>query len=456
MNVDYQALLSRYDKPGPRYTSYPTAPAWNNEFSANDYATRLRSAGGKTHEPLSLYVHIPYCDSLCYFCGCTTVITQRHDKEEPYVDRVLEEARLVHSAMGNGRPVAQHHWGGGTPTFLAPAMVDKLFTGLAELFPPEADAEISIEVDPRVTTKAHLETLARLGFNRISMGVQDFDPTVQAAIHRVQSFEQTRAVVDGARDLGFLSVNLDLVYGLPHQTPAGFRRTLEQFHALTPDRIACYSYAHVPWLKKHQEVIPEHALPTGADKLALYLFALESFLEKDYVAIGMDHFAKADDELSVAANSGTLHRNFMGYTTSPADDMVSFGMSAISEMDGAFAQNHKTVKDWQDPIDAGRLPIDRGLVRSIDDERRRSLILDLMCRFRANFANHGGTSEFASRYANELHLLEPMVEDGLVRITENAIEVTDTGRLFVRNICMVFDAYLDKKKYGGPKFSRTV
>ena len=322
---DYRELLAKYDRPGPRYTSYPTAPAWCDDFGPVDYAERLRESG-KSSTPMSLYVHIPYCESMCYFCGCSTVITQRHDKEAPYVDAVLREARLVRETMGNSRTVAQHHWGGGTPTFLSPEHLAKLYRGIDELFPTAADAEVSIEVDPRITTHEQLAMLADLGFNRVSMGVQDFNPEVQKAIHRVQSFEKTESLVQSARALGFRSVNLDLIYGLPHQTEASFAATLEQFHELNADRIACYGYAHVPWLKKHQRVIPESALPTGADKLALYLVALESFLERGYVAIGMDHFARPDDELAIAAESGTLHRNFMGYSTHPADDMVSFGM----------------------------------------------------------------------------------------------------------------------------------
>ena len=454
---EYEKLLARYDRPGPRYTSYPTAPAWSDDFTAADYVERLRASGSRQDDELSLYVHIPYCNEMCFFCGCTTIVTQRHEKEEPYVDRLLAEASLAHRAMSASRSVAQHHWGGGTPTFLSPPMIEKLFTGLSALFPLAEDAEVSIEVDPRVTTQDQLKTLKQLGFNRISMGVQDFDDQVQKTINRVQSFEETEAVVNGARDLGFVSVNLDLVYGLPHQTKQSFDNTLERVYELDPDRIACYSYAHVPWLKKHQRVIPENALPRGSDKLGLYLTALDSFLGRGYVAIGMDHFAKANDELSIAANNGTLHRNFMGYSTHPADEMISFGMSSISEIDGAFSQNFKTISEWQSPIDEGRLPVDRGLVRSAEDNRRRKLILDLMCRFKVEFQDHGGAEEFMMTYATELAALTPMVDDGLLRIAEDRIDITETGRLFVRNICMVFDSHLDADKdQKGPMYSRTV
>lgn len=448
-------LLAKYDKPGPRYTSYPTAPIWRDDFAAEDYAERLRAAGRRT-KPMSLYVHVPYCNAMCFFCGCSTVITQRHEKEDPYVDRVLREARLVRKTMGSGRTVAQHHWGGGTPTFLAPAMIEKLFRGLNELFPVEPDAEVSIEVDPRVTSREHLEMLSNLGFNRISMGVQDFDEKVQTTINRVQTFAQTAAVVNSSRELGFASANLDLVYGLPYQTKASFARTLEQFHDLDPDRIACYGYAHVPWLKKHQRVIPEDSLPRGRDKLALFEMAMESFLGRGHTAIGMDHFARVDDELAIAATNGTLHRNFMGYSTHAAEDMIAFGMSSISEVDGAFAQNFKTLSDWEAAVDCGRLPVDRGLVRSEDDERRRRIILDLMCRFRLDFADHGGASSFADVYAEELEALQSFGDDELIRFDNRGIDVTETGRLFVRNICMTFDAYLKNPDGARPMFSRTV
>ena len=454
-----QELLSRYDAPGPRYTSYPTAPVWHDRFGPADYEKALSLAGSRTDDPLSLYVHIPYCEHLCWFCGCTTVITQRHEQERPYVDSVLAEARLVHERLGGDRRVAQHHWGGGTPTFLEPANIERLFLGLKELFPLTDAAEVSIEVDPRVTTRAQLESLAKIGFNRISMGLQDFDEKVQKAVHREQSFDQTRAIIESSRELGFLSVNVDLIYGLPHQTIESFQRTLDLVQTLRPDRIACYGYAHVPWLKKHQRVIPEEALPKGKDKLDLYLASLQSFGDHGFEPIGMDHFALADDELAVAARSGTLHRNFMGYSTRPAEDMISFGMSAISEVSGAFAHNHKDVQSWRDDVERGRLPIHRGLWRSAEDEERRRIILHLMCRFRVDFADHGGKAEFHRRYGDELLRLQPMVDDGLASITDEAIKVTDMGRLFVRNLCMVFDAYLDPSTHGqgkGPMFSRTV
>ena len=410
-----------------------------------------------------MYVHLPYCESMCWFCGCNVVITQDRGKGANYVDEVLREATLARGFLGDDadRPVVQHHWGGGTPTFLPPEHLVRLFEGLVALYPLSGDdAEVSIEVDPRVTTREQLEALHAAGFNRVSMGVQDFNDEVQQAIHRVQPFEMTQRTVESAREIGYESVNIDLVYGLPHQTPERFDYTLERALALRPDRVACYSYAHVPWLKKHQRVIPEDALPTGEAKLKLYLQALAAFGEGGYVPIGMDHFARAEDALAVAAEAGALHRNFMGYTTRPAGDMLSFGMTAISEIDGAFAQNLKTLPEWLAKLDGGELPVERGLRRDADDEARRRIILDLMCHFRLSFADHGGAASFAKTYAPELAVLRPMQDDGLLELDEDGITVTRLGRLFVRNLCMPFDAWLNKRKggdsSGSARFSRTV
>jgi len=453
-------LLERYDRPGPRYTSYPTAPVWSDAFGPDDYAARLAAAGERTHDPLSLYVHLPYCESMCWYCACSVVITQDHEKGSRYVDDVLREADLVrrHLGAGDERRVVQHHWGGGTPTFLPPHECERLFTGLCERFGLADGAEVSIEVDPRVTTRAHLEALARVGFNRISMGVQDFDERVQQAIHRVQPFEMTKELVDAARELGFSSVNLDLVYGLPYQDEHSFARSLELVAQLEPDRIACYSYAHVPWLKKHQKLMPEDAMPTGAQKQALFQLALSALVDDGMEAIGMDHFARSTDELAVAAQRGRLHRNFMGYTTRPADDMLSFGVTSIGEVDGAFTQNRKTVADWRNALDAGELPVERGHRRSADDDARRRIILDLMCRFRLDYDEHGGAVAFRGRYADELERLAEMARDGLCELDDDGVTVTDAGRILIRNLAMAFDAYLPRGDGGGerPRFSRTV
>ncbi|MCK5940935.1 MAG: oxygen-independent coproporphyrinogen III oxidase, partial [Planctomycetes bacterium] len=398
------------------------------------------------------------CESLCWYCACSVVITQDRDKAAAYVDTLLQEADLVAAALGeHDRRVVQHHWGGGTPTFLPPDECRRLFEGLCARFPLADGAEVSIEVDPRVTTDEHLEALAAVGFHRISMGVQDFDPKVQQAIHRVQSFQTTQHLVERSRELGFDSVNLDLVYGLPYQNPDGFAATLAQIAELRPDRIACYSYAHVPWLKKHQQLMPEDAMPTGADKQALFCQALAALVDDGMEPIGMDHFARSDDELCVAAHAGRLHRNFMGYTTRPADDMLSFGVTSIGEVDGAFTQNLKEVKTWREAIARGELPTQRGHRRSDDDERRRRVILDLMCRFALSFDDHGGRAAFEAAYRDALDKLRPMADDGLLVFDEGGLTVTDDGKLLVRNLAMAFDAYLPKQPGGdAPRFSRTV
>lgn len=450
-------LLARYDRPGPRYTSYPTAPIWTDAFGPQQYIERLQAAGKRKDEPLSLYVHIPYCASMCWYCGCSVVISKDQQKIDEYVDYVLKEAELVHRHLGNSRPVLQHHWGGGTPTSLTPPAIRRLFGGLKKLFPFAPGAEVSVEVDPRVTTREHLEALFAEGCTRLSMGVQDFDPVVQEAIHRHQSLETTARLIGWARSIGFTSVNVDLVYGLPHQHVESFAASLQKVDTLSPDRVACYSYAHVPWLKKHQEVIDEKALPMGSAKLDLLRTAIEHFVGLGYEPIGMDHFAKGTDELAVAARAGKLHRNFMGYTTRPASEMLAFGVTSIGEVDGAFVQNHKEVAQWKELLDAGTLPVHKGHRRSADDDARRKIILDLMCHFRLRFDDHGGAAAFRQRYAAELERLQPMAQDGLCTIDAAGITVNPIGRLLVRNLCMSFDAYLDRS--GAPqqgRFSRTV
>lgn len=449
-------LLQKYDRPGPRYTSYPTAPVWSGDFGAKDHQESLRRAD-VPGEPLSLYVHLPFCKSMCWYCGCNVFITQDTDKIVSYVDRVLAEAALARSFMSQPRPVIQHHWGGGTPTHLPAEEMVRLFSGLQELFPASENAEISIEIDPRVTTVAQLETLRTCGFNRISMGVQDFDSKVQKAIHRIQSYEETRELTEAAKSLGFVSLNVDLVYGLPHQTLEGFGNTIERILELEPDRVACYCYAHVPWIKKHQKIIQVADLPQGKDKMTLYLLALNGLQNAGFAAIGMDHFARPGDSLHDALNTGRLHRNFMGYTTQPANDMISFGVTSISEMAGAFAQNLKDLNSWHAAIEAGRLPVDRGMRRSPDDDRRRRIILDLMCKFRLKFDQHGGADAFTETYREALRALQGMGDDGLVTVSADGIEVSELGRLFLRNVCMPFDAYLEKQLgRKQPMFSKTV
>lgn len=450
-------LLDRYDKPGPRYTSYPTAPVWTDAFGEADHRASLRRANEQPGIGIAQYVHLPFCQSLCWYCGCSVLITTDSKRIATYVQDVLAEAAIARAELTADRPVVQHHWGGGTPTMLSPDLMETLFCGLTELFPLAENAEVSLEADPRVTTVAQLQRLAKLGFNRLSMGVQDFDPVVQESIHRVQPFEVTRDLVIAAREADFHSVNLDLVYGLPHQDPATFRTSVEKVLELQPDRLACYGYAHVPWLKKHQRLIDEGAVPRGADKLALYAVALEVLQDAGYVAVGLDHFARPTDELVRADEAGTLHRNFMGYTTLPCDDMLAFGLTAISEVAGAFSMNHKEMGPWREAVRAGRLPVARGLRRTEDDEARRAVILDLMCRFELAFADHGGRTAFLRRYKGEVAALSDMAQDGLVVVDGDGIHVTERGRFLVRNVAMPFDAYLQAQRaQNTPIFSRTV
>jgi oxygen-independent coproporphyrinogen-3 oxidase len=458
MSIDVpHELLSRYDQPGPRYTSYPTAPVWSSEFGPEDHRDSLVRANEQDGAGMSLYVHLPFCRSMCFYCGCSVIISRDPKSGDRYVEEVLKEAALARTILLANRPVVQHHWGGGTPTFLQPEQIERLFRGLLSIYPHTDDAEISIEVDPRVTTVRQLEVLRECGFNRISMGVQDFDAEVQEAINRIQPYELTRDLVVASRELGFASVNLDMVYGLPHQTPKKFATSIEQVLSLRPDRLACYGYAHVPWLKKHQEVISVEDLPRGADKLDLYLLSLNAFQDAGYEAIGMDHFALPEDGLVKAANAGQLHRNFMGYATHKAEDMLSFGVTSISEIAGAFAQNVKQLNQYREHLNAGRLPVERGLRRSSEDEQRRAIILDLMCRFRLDYADHGGAESFCERYQTALQALAPFEQDGLIELDAKGIRVTPLGRLFVRNVAMPFDAYLEQLRSAKkPMFSRTV
>ena len=450
-------LLSRYDQPGPRYTSYPTAPVWSHEFGPDEHRESLVRANEQDGKGMSLYVHLPFCRSMCFYCGCSVIIARDPKNGDRYVEEVLQEAALARTTLQANRPVVQHHWGGGTPTFLTPEQLERLFKGLLAIYPHTPDAEISIEVDPRVTSVRQLEVLRECGFNRISMGVQDFDEEVQKAINRIQPFEQTRDLVEASRSLGFTSVNLDLVYGLPHQTAEKFAHSIQKVLGLRPDRLACYGYAHVPWLKKHQEVISVEDLPRGSDKLDLYLLSLNAFQDAGYEAIGMDHFALPEDGLVKAANSGNLHRNFMGYATHQAEDMLSFGVTSISEIAGAFAQNVKQLNQYREHLNAGRLPVERGMRRSEADEKRRAIILDLMCRFTLDYDAHGGAETFRQQYSSAMAALAPLAKDGLIELDDRGIRVTPIGRLFVRNVAMPFDAYLEKQRQAKkPMFSRTV
>jgi oxygen-independent coproporphyrinogen III oxidase len=452
-------LLGRYDRPGPRYTSYPTAVEFHEGFDAAAYAAHLARASHDVHLPLSLYVHLPFCEERCTFCGCTVVITRKREIAARYLDYLRRELALVARSLGERRRIVQYHWGGGTPTYLSVDQMQTLHAAVADHFEILPDAEVAIEVDPRVTSVEQLETLRRMGFNRLSMGVQDFTPEVQAAVNRRQPEDVTRRLFDGARRLGFESINIDLIYGLPLQTPASFGRAVDAVVAMRPDRAAVYSYAHVPWIRPHQRRIPADTLPSGPGKLELFFEAMDRFVAAGYLQIGMDHFAHADDEIARAAVAGTLHRNFMGYTTRPAPDLVGVGLSAIGDAGGAFAQNVKKLSTYYAALDEGRFATERGYALDDDDRIRRHVIAELMCNFRID---RRGVEDrfgvpFGSYFAREEAVLAgEMSADGLVEVGSDRITVTPLGRLLVRNVAMVFDRHLRQRTTGSPVFSRTV
>jgi oxygen-independent coproporphyrinogen-3 oxidase len=451
-------LLAKYDRPGPRYTSYPTAPHFHEGFDNTAYRDRLTAVASRVDDPLSMYVHIPFCEARCTYCGCNVVISPHKGPEEAYLEAVEKELDLVAAALGDRRTLSQLHWGGGTPTYLSPAQCERLFNAITSRFPLAAGAEVALEIDPCVTSREHLGVLAGLGFNRLSMGVQDVDPDVQDAVCRDQPLELTKFHVDTARELGFQSVNVDLIYGLPRQTEAGFRTTVKTVvDELSPDRVACFSYAHVPWIKPHQNQLDQAAMATGWDKFRIFAGAVEEFCGTGYRLVGFDHFARPGDELAVALDQGRLHRNFMGYTTMPATDQIGIGTTAIGDVGGAYVANQKNLARYQRALADNRLPIERGLRRSQDDEQRGAVIRRLICTLKLDFA--GLTRELGIdprvAYADALSELAPMVEDGLLEIDDRELRVTPRGRFFLRNACMPFDAYL-KRPSDGPVYSRTV
>ena len=455
------SLLRQYDRPGPRYTSYPTAVEFNDAFDEAAYRGRLDAAALAEGEPLSLYVHLPFCEARCSYCGCMVIITRKREVAARYLDYLEREIELLATCLRGRRRLVQLHWGGGTPTYLDPAQILRLDEVLKRHFQIDADAEHAIEVDPRVTTPGQLDLLRRLGFNRLSMGVQDLTPAVQEAIGRRQTERQTRELFQYARRAGFDSINVDLIYGLPRQQLDTFRRTLDAVVDLGPERIAVYSYAHVPWLRPHQKQIAAGTLPDAELKFELIGAAIERFLAAGYVAIGMDHFARPGDELALASRSRRLHRNFMGYTTRPAADMLGVGVSAIGDVQGAFAQNHKKLPPYYEAIDRGRFPIERGYPLSEDDLVRRHVITELMCNFHVDAASieERFGIRFGEYFARELATLAAPsgpVADRFVALDGSGIDITPDGRLFVRNICMAFDRYLPAHQSGRPVFSRTI
>jgi oxygen-independent coproporphyrinogen-3 oxidase len=450
------ALLEKYSKPGPRYTSYPTAPYFHTEFTEADWIAELQ-ASQRPDRGLSLYFHIPYCDTLCYYCGCNMVATGDYNKAYQYLDYLDMEMARVQTFADPARPVRQLHFGGGTPTFLRPQDIRKLMAMIRARFNIAPDAEMGCEVDPRELTRDHLLALRDCGFNRLSIGVQDLDGRVQKAVNRVQPEGMIREVYGWARELGFQSINMDLIVGLPHQSVDSFGTTLDKVLAWAPDRFAVFGYAHVPWMKKHQKLILEKDLPNFAVRLELQQLIHDRMAAAGYINIGLDHFAKPDDEIVKAQNEKTLWRNFQGYTTHKECDIYAFGASSISQTPDCYMQNEKNVKKYQERVGAGSLAVERGLRLTHEDKLRRDAITKVMCDLQLDMAAFGQEwgIDFPSHFADALTELQPLAADGLVTIDVGHIKVTDLGRLFLRNIAMCFDAYLKHAATDGPRYSRT-
>ena len=452
-----QEFLARYNRPGPRYTSYPTAPVWNDAFGPADLEA-AHAASDAARTPVSLYMHLPFCESLCLFCACNVIIQKDQRASIPYFDVLKKEIARVGESVSREREVVQFHWGGGTPTFSTPAQLEDLFTFTKQRFTFSPHAEIGIEVDPRVTSREHLETLRQLGFNRLSMGIQDFHEPVQLAIHRIQPHDITRDLIQIARRLGFDSINVDLIYGLPYQTAETFAETIDKIIALAPDRIALFSYAHVPWLKKQQGSFAAH-LPEGMQKFEIFRTGLLKFVEAGYLYIGMDHFAKPGDELATAQTNRTLHRNFQGYTTKAGADLYGMGVTAISAFQGAYAQNFRELSAWEKAIGQRGLATMRGYHLSAEDRLRREVISRLLCHTvisKREISTAFGI-DFDEHFATELQRLERPCEDGLLTIDRDEIRATRLGRIFIRNLAMLFDPYLEQQQlHVNPLFSKTL
>lgn len=450
-------FLAKYNRPGPRYTSYPTAPVWNDRFRQADLDKYYAHADA-ANTPVSLYMHLPFCESLCLFCACNVVIQKDKKAAVPYLQSLKAEIDHVSRSVSRQREVVQFHWGGGTPTYLSPAQLEDLFAHAQKRFTFARNAEIGLEVDPRVTSRQHLEVLRKLGFNRLSMGIQDFTPLVQETIHRVQPFEMTRDLIEAARALGFDSINVDLIYGLPHQTAASFSDTGDKILRLAPDRIAMFSYAHVPWLRRQQGSFQGH-LPEGMEKFNIFKAGIQKFTDAGYLYIGMDHFAKPSDELAIAQRQRTLHRNFQGYTTKAGADLYGMGVSAISSIGAAYAQNHRAIAEYQSAVETHSSATMRGYQLNEDDLLRRAVITRLLCH--AVILKSEIENEFHIRFdgyfPSELLELAAMREDGLVLLSENEIRVTPRGRIFIRNLAMPFDRYLREQRMNErPLFSKTL
>ncbi len=445
-------LLNKFDVPAPRYTSYPTADRFNADFTAADYEAELKGRE-KAAKPagLSLYAHIPFCNDVCFYCGCNKIVTRDHSKSAEYIDLLLKEADIVKGLITGSQTLDQLHWGGGTPTFLTNEEILKLMGGFAERFPFASDGEFSIEVDPRTCPEDKVKTLREAGFNRMSLGVQDFNPDVQKAVNRLQPFEMVKKLMGEARENGFHSVNMDLIYGLPKQTRASFEKTIDQVIELSPDRIALYHYAHLPNHFKAQRRILPADLPGTEEKVNIMFDAIRHLTANGYRYIGMDHFAKATDELSIAQVNGTIQRNFQGYSTRAECDMIALGASSISFVGGGYACNPRDIEPWAEAIREGRLATCRGFKLSEEDKLRRAVIMTVMCRFEID--KKAIEDEFGIRFdetfAWEMKKLAAYVKHGLVTMTSDKITVSPKGKIFVRAVAMQFDKYLRESDRAG-------
>ncbi len=456
--VDVQ-LLRKYSVAGPRYTSYPSAPLFSEKFRTEEYLAEIRDTNRPGQDaPISVYVHLPFCDTLCYFCGCTMKVTHDMSQITAYNQYLKKEISTIAPLVSPSRKVAQLHWGGGTPSYLSAEDIRDLGGFLKSTFTYAADIEAGVEIDPRGLTKDRMEAFRESGFNRVSMGVQDFNPDVQKAVNRIQPEEITRDAVEWSRELGFQSVNIDLIYGLPHQTVDSFAVTVDRIIGLSPDRLAVFNYAHVPWLKPHQKVLDDQALPSPEMKLEIFKMTLEKLIGAGYVNVGMDHFARPGDELALARSNGTLYRNFQGYSTKAGCDLYAFGMSAISFLGGVYHQNLKSIWDYFGRLDEGKLPTHAGYRMTPDDVIRRDVIMKIMCDnevMKADVEKKFGIS-FDTYFGEALAKLAKFTGDGLLELKPDRIVIPAPGRLIVRNIAMCFDPYLESMRKDKPVFSKTV
>jgi oxygen-independent coproporphyrinogen-3 oxidase len=453
-NIDLEQF-SKYSKPGPRYTSYPTALEFSEDFKYDEYLKFLEEGKDK----LSIYVHLPFCRSACYFCGCNVVFTSKESKLSQYVEYLKKEIDILAKHLDTNREVVQFHFGGGTPTFYSAFELDEIVSYIKKAFPNwSKDAEISVEIDPRFFNQEQMEVFKKHGFNRISFGVQDFDEKVQEAVHRIQPYDLTKNAVELARSYGIDSINVDLIYGLPYQSLESFKKTLDLVLTLNPDRLAVFNYAHVPWLKKTMRKFDETTLPTPAVKLAIFQYTMEFFEANGYKMIGMDHFAKPEDELFNAIEKGELHRNFQGYTTKGGANLIGIGLTSIGEGARYYAQNTKDMKLYEKAIDSGRLPFERGVVLSDYDYIRKHVIMELMANFAIDIARVEKelNINFKEYFKDAINNLQEFINEGLVELSDSKLQVSPTGTLLIRNIAMPFDAYM-KKYFGNKKsFSKTV